>query len=197
MLIGILAFQGDFVEHKKMLDCLNVESVYVKRPEQLQKIDGIIIPGGESFVIEKLAKNFGVFDILSKKISDGMPVYGTCAGMIMLSKNILDGNCGQSGLNVMNISVRRNAFGRQVDSYEEDLSVKNFDAPFRGIFIRAPWVEDAQDSVEILARSYSKTNLGNIVAVREKNMLATSFHPESGKDTRFHKLFLQICNEYK
>lgn len=195
--IGVLALQGDFADHGYMIEKLGVKTKFVKSREELNDIDGIIIPGGESFVIEKLAKLFGVFEPLREKILDGMPVYGTCAGMIMLANEILDGNQGQEGLGVMDITVRRNAFGRQVDSYEEDLTVKGIKKPFVGIFIRAPWVEKVSENVEVLARTYSRSDQGNIVAVRQKNMLATSFHPEVGKDNSFHELFVKMCIEAK
>ncbi|QPK93669.1 pyridoxal 5'-phosphate synthase glutaminase subunit PdxT [Actinomyces sp. zg-332] len=191
--IGVLALQGDFIDHARMIEELGVKTKLVKSAEDLETINGIIIPGGESFVIEKLAKLFGVFEPLRKKILDGMPVYGTCAGMIMLANKILDGNDGQEGLGVMNVTVRRNAFGRQVDSYEEDLEVVGLEKPFRGIFIRAPWVEEIGNEIEVLSRTYSRSSEGNIVAVRQKNMLATSFHPEVGKDNSFHELFVNMC----
>ncbi len=191
--IGVLALQGDFIDHARMIEELGVKTKLVKSAEDLETINGIIIPGGESFVIEKLAKLFGVFEPLRKKILDGMHVYGTCAGMIMLANKILDGNDGQEGLGVMNVTVRRNAFGRQVDSYEEDLEVVGLEKPFRGIFIRAPWVEEIGNEIEVLSRTYSRSSEGNIVAVRQKNMLATSFHPEVGKDNSFHELFVNMC----
>ena len=195
--IGVLALQGDFAEHEKMLKTLGVNTVLVRTPNDLNGLDGIVLPGGESFVIEKLAKLFGVFSPLKTMIRDGLPVYGTCAGMIMLARDILDGNDGQEGLGVMDITVRRNAFGRQVDSYEENLDILGLDSSFRAIFIRAPWVEKVGSTVEVLSRTFSRTERGNIVAVRQSNMLATSFHPEVGVDARFHELFIQMCLDAK
>lgn len=195
--IGILALQGDFAEHERMIGSLGVNTLLVKKAEDLDLIDGIIIPGGESFVIEKLAKLFAVFAPLVEKINDGLPVYGTCAGMIMLASRILDGNEGQEGLRSMNITVRRNAFGRQVDSYEENIKVVGFDEKFCAIFIRGPWVEEIGENVEVLAKTYSRSDQGNIVAVRQNNMLATSFHPEVGQDSSFHELFVKMCVDAK
>lgn len=191
--IGVLALQGDVAEHKKLLHSCDVKTLEVKTSSDLDKIDGLVIPGGESHVIEKLAKTFGVFQPLQDKIATGMPVYGTCAGMIMLARDIVDGTASQTGLSAMDITVRRNAFGRQVDSYEEYLEFQGIDHKICAVFIRAPWVESVGDKVEILAKTYCRNPQGNIVAVKQDNMLATSFHPELIADNSVHRYFVNMC----
>jgi len=189
--IGVLALQGDFMEHQHMLECLNVETVQVRKSEQLEGLKGLIIPGGESTTIGKLAMDFGMLDTL-RDFAKNHAVWGTCAGSIFLSK---DARLSQPLLGVMDIKVERNAFGRQVDSFEIDLDVPALSAfsekqgPFRAIFIRAPLIEDAGDQVEIIARLPD----GRAVAARQGALLATSFHPELTGDDRFHRLFLEMA----
>ncbi|KAB2906419.1 MAG: pyridoxal 5'-phosphate synthase glutaminase subunit PdxT [Anaerolineae bacterium] len=191
MKIGVLALQGAFIEHQKMLEQLGVEVVQVRLPEQLADLDGLIIPGGESTTIGKLATQFNLIEPL-RKFACEKPVWGTCAGMIFLAKNI---GRDQPILNVMDIEVDRNAFGRQIDSFETLLNVAGMDEPFHAIFIRAPVVTSVNENagVQILA----KLDDGRIVAVRQGKWLATAFHPELTGDSRFHALFLKILEEEK
>lgn len=191
MKIGVLALQGAFIEHQKMLEQLGVEVVQVRLPEQLADLDGLIIPGGESTTIGKLATQFNLIEPL-RKFAREKPVWGTCAGMIFLAKNI---GRDQPILNVMDIEVNRNAFGRQIDSFETLLNVAGMDEPFHAIFIRAPVVTSVNENagVQILAT----LDDGRIVAVRQGKWLATAFHPELTGDSRFHALFLKILEEEK
>ena len=178
--IGILALQGDVAEHVRALEESGARAVLVRRSEELASVDGLVIPGGESTTMSNLLLSFGIFDQLAEQISNGMPVYGTCAGMIMLATSILDGRDDQR------------SFGRQVDSYEEELDIKGIEGkPFPAVFIRAPWVESVGESVDVLARA-GNTPDGPIVAVRSGQALATSFHPEIGTDWRFHELFTRM-----
>ena len=192
MKIGVLALQGAFLEHIMVIHRLGIESREVRLPGQLQDLNGLIIPGGESTTILKLMYTFELFHPLKKMIAAGLPVLGTCAGMICLAKKVF--NSQESCLDplaVMDIEVKRNAFGRQVDSFEEDLEVPVLEppAPFHGIFIRAPSIERVGAEAEVLARLQD----GTIVAARQANLLATSFHPELTHDPRFHKLFIKMC----
>jgi 5'-phosphate synthase pdxT subunit len=191
MKIGILALQGAFFEHALVLRKLEVEQVEVKLPQDLNALGGLIIPGGESTTILKLMHIFELFDPLKKLIGERFPVWGTCAGMICLAKNV--SNSQQSiltPLGVMDIKVKRNAFGRQVDSFESDLEVKALGKkPYHAVFIRAPLIERVGSNVEVLA----KLKDGTIVAARQDNLLATSFHPELTDDTRFHEYFLKMA----
>ena len=190
--IGILALQGDVAEHVRALEESGARAVLVRRSEELASVDGLVIPGGESTTMSNLLLSFGIFDQLAEQISNGMPVYGTCAGMIMLATSILDGRDDQRSFGAIDMVVRRNAFGRQVDSYEEDLDIKGIEGkPFPAVFIRAPWVESVGESVDVLARA-GNTPDGPIVAVRSGQALATSFHPEIGTDWRFHELFTRM-----
>lgn len=185
--VGVLALQGDVREHLRALDTLGVPTLRVRRPEDLAQIDGLIIPGGESSVMDKLSRAFGVREPLQQAISDGLPVYGTCAGLIMLSRRILDGIDGQQSLDAMDIDVRRNAFGSQVDSFEVDLDVPVLgEPPLHAVFIRAPVVERLGERVRTLAALAD----GRVVAVEQGHILATSFHPEMTGDTRFHAYFV-------
>lgn len=186
MKIGVLALQGAFIEHIKVLRSLQVETVEVRKPEQLRDLDGLIIPGGESTTFGKLAVEYGLIEPIRALCATGKPVWGTCAGMIFLAKDI---GRTQPLIGVMDIQVKRNAFGRQVDSFEVDLDVPALEprAPFHAIFIRAPLIASAGKSVEVLA----KLDNGAIVAARQGNLLATSFHPELTNDTRFHQYFLK------
>lgn len=186
-LVGVLALQGDFREHQQTLAAIDVESIQVRTVSELQRCDGLIIPGGESTVIQKLAVAFDLFEPLSLAISSGLPTFGTCAGLIMLANEIIDGIEGQKGFGGLDISVRRNAFGNQLDSFEEDLSFKGIDSPVHAAFIRAPIVERVGDGVEVL----SQLPDGRIVAVRQKNLLGISFHPEVTGENRVHRLFVE------
>jgi len=186
-MIGVLALQGDFREHIAVLSQLDVDSISVKRADQLGNIDGLIIPGGESSVIDKLSRLFGLAEPLKSAIRSGLPVYGTCAGLIMLADTIADAIAGQQSLGGFDLVVRRNAFGSQVDSFETELEVPVLGGPPVGaVFIRAPVVESVGPRVQILA----SLGDGRVVAVEEDNLLGTSFHPEITGETRFHEYFL-------
>ena len=189
--IGVLAVQGDVREHVRVLTELGAEAYGIRRPNELAHIDGLVIPGGESTTMDKLVRAFDLYDPLRALIADGLPVYGSCAGMIMLADRIAEPRPGQQTLGGLDVTVRRNAFGRQVDSFEEDLDFVGLDdGPVRAVFIRAPWVDQAGDGVEVLARA-----AGRIVAVRQGPLLATSFHPEVTGDTRVHELFVDIIKD--
>ena len=187
--IGVLALQGDFAAHIKMLATLGVEAIAIRLPRQLEEIDGIIIPGGESTTIGKLMVIYDLQDILQKKIQDGFPVWGTCAGLILLAKETDNALASQPLLASMDIRVCRNAFGSQRESFEIGLSVPALgEAPFHAFFIRGPAVETVGPQVEVLAT----LDDGTIVAVREGTLLGTAFHPEVSGDSRFHQYFLRI-----
>jgi 5'-phosphate synthase pdxT subunit len=189
--IGVLAVQGDVREHVRVLTELGAHAYGVRRPMELANLDGLVIPGGESTTMDKLVRAFDLYDPLRALIAEGLPVYGSCAGMIMLADRIAEPRPGQQTLGGLDVTVRRNAFGRQVDSFEEDLDFAGLDdGPLRAVFIRAPWVEEAGDGVEVLARA-----AGRIVAVRQGPLLATSFHPEVTGDTRVHELFVDIIKD--
>jgi 5'-phosphate synthase pdxT subunit len=193
--IGVLALQGDVREHLRMLDDLGADALAVRRPAELETCDGLILPGGESTTMAKLARTFDLFEPLSKRIADGMPVFGTCAGMILLADRVLDGTSDQETFGGLDITVRRNAFGRQVASFEGDVEFATFDDAVHAVFIRAPWVEKAGTGVDVLARvgdgpGTEPDAVGRIVAVRQGPLLATSFHPEVGGDGRIHRYFL-------
>ncbi len=186
--VGVLALQGAFREHVAFLNRLDVEAVEVRRPAHLDGLDGLIMPGGESTTVGKLATKYDLLDPIRAMAREGRPVWGTCAGMILLAKDI---HRPQPLLQIMDIQVQRNAFGRQVDSFEADLDVPALGGqPFRAIFIRAPLIEAVGDGVEVMAR----LDDGTIVAARQGNLLATAFHPELTDDLRFHRLFLQMNN---
>jgi len=185
--IGVLAMQGAFAEHIAVLNHLGVQALSIRLPEELQGLDGLIIPGGESTTIGKLVKEYSLKKELTRLIGNDIPVFGTCAGMILLAKKALGMN--RQSLGVMNIEVRRNAFGRQVDSFETNISVPVLgQPPFPAVFIRAPLIVNHGDSVEVLAR----LDDGTPVAAKEGNLLVTAFHPELTKDSRFHKYFLTL-----
>jgi 5'-phosphate synthase pdxT subunit len=188
--IGVLALQGAFREHCAAVRRLGHEAVEVRNPADLEGVDGLIIPGGESTTMDKLARAFELFEPLQKRIADGMPVFGTCAGMILLADRVLDGTTDQETLGGLDITVRRNAFGRQVDSFEGDLAMTGVPGRVRAVFIRAPWVEQVGRSVEVLGRVEAGEAAGRIVAVRQGPLLATSFHPEVGGDVRIHRYFV-------
>lgn len=189
MRVGVFALQGDVREHLQLLTSLGVESIEVRNAEQLASVDGLILPGGESTTISKLIDIFGLRDDLLAYISKGKPVYGTCAGMIMLATEVLDEASGQQSLKAMDISVRRNAFGSQLDSFEA--SIEFAGAPVDVAFIRAPIVERVGENVQIL----SQLPDGAVVAVREGNLLATSFHPELTGDSSVHEYFLGMISK--
>ena len=187
--IGVLSLQGDFREHVGMLVSLGAETVALRRPEEVERIDGIVIPGGESSVMDKLSRQFGLAEPLKAAIADGMPVYGTCAGLIMLATEVIDGIAGQQSLGGLGVAVRRNAFGSQVDSFEVDLPVPALgEPPVHAVFIRAPIVESVSEGTEVLAALED----GRVVAVRRGNVIGTSFHPEMNGEDRFHRLFLDV-----
>jgi pyridoxal 5'-phosphate synthase pdxT subunit len=194
--IGVLALQGDVREHLAALTESGVEAVTVRRISELESVDGLVIPGGESTTIVKLAVAFDLLDPLRKRIADGMPAYGSCAGMILLADRVLDGVQGQQTLGGLDVTVRRNAFGRQVDSFEESIPVTGIDGgPFHAVFIRAPWVESVGDGVDVLGVVEAGPAAGRIVAVRQGSLLATSFHPELAGDARVHALFVRMVRE--
>jgi 5'-phosphate synthase pdxT subunit len=191
-LVGVFALQGDVREHRAMLERAGARTVAVRRPEELANLDGIVLPGGESTTMYKLARSFELFEPLRAAIRAGLPAYGTCAGLIMLADHIENGIVGQETIGGLDIVVRRNAFGRQVDSFEADLDVTGLETPFHALFIRAPWVEKVGQDVEVVARVASGEAVGRIVAVRQANLLATSFHPEITGDHRMHALFVEM-----
>lgn len=197
-LVGVLALQGDVREHRAMLERSGARTVAVRRPEEVAQVDGIVIPGGESTTISKLARIFGVLDPLREALHAGLPGFGTCAGMIMLAEHIEGGVPGQETFGGLDVVVRRNAFGRQVASFEADLDLAGFDDKFHAMFIRAPWVEKVGQSVEVVARvagvrgGLRPDAVGRIVAVRQGSLLATSFHPEITGDPRIHGLFVDM-----
>jgi 5'-phosphate synthase pdxT subunit len=196
MQIGVLALQGDFAEHLHLLHQLDVEACEVRLPQQLKDLDGLIIPGGESTTIGKLAETYGLMEPL-RQFAKENPIWGTCAGAIFLAK---EAHHQQPLMNIMDISVERNAFGRQVDSFEVDLIVPDLpdpERPFHAIFIRAPIIKSVGEGVDILARLDHEQHHGNdkIVAARQSNLLATSFHPELTGDDRFHRYFLSMVGQ--
>ena len=190
--IGVFALQGDVREHLRMLTDLGVRAIPVRRQGELDECDGLVVPGGESTTMAKLSRTFDLFEPLRQRIKEGMPAFGTCAGMIMLADRIEDGAPGQETLGGLDVTVRRNAFGRQVDSFEGDLDFAGVDGPVHAVFIRAPWVEKVGQDVEVVATVASGEAVGRIVAVRQANLLATSFHPEITGDHRMHALFVEL-----
>ena len=188
-LIGVLALQGDVREHLAALAAVGAQARPVRRPEELAEVEGLVIPGGESTTMSKLAVVFGLLEPLRERIRAGLPVYGTCAGMIMVADKILDGRDDQETLGGIDMIVRRNAFGRQNESFEAAVDIEGIDGgPVEGVFIRAPWVESVGARAEVLA-----TYEGHTVAVRQGNVLATSFHPELTGDHRVHALFVEMA----
>ena len=188
--IGVLALQGDVREHLAVLEAVGADAVNVRREAELAACDGLVLPGGESTTMVKLARIFDLLEPLREAVAAGLPVLGTCAGMILLADRIEDGAPGQETVGGLDVTVRRNAFGRQVDSFEEDVRVTGLADPVRAIFIRAPWVESVGPGVEVLARVEAGPATGRIVAVRQGHLMATSFHPEVGGDARVHGLFV-------
>lgn len=189
--MGVLALQGDVREHARALTEVGAEAVEVRRPQELAAVDGLVLPGGESTTIGRLLRIFALLEPLRDAVTDGLPVYGSCAGMILLARDVLDGRPDQPLIGGLDVVVRRNAFGRQVDSFEADLDVAGVDGPpVHAVFIRAPWVEKAGDAVTVLARVGEHP-----VAVRQGHLLATSFHPELTGDTRMHELFVEMVQK--
>jgi pyridoxal 5'-phosphate synthase pdxT subunit len=193
--IGVFALQGDVREHLAMLREVGAEAMPVRRPAELDAVHALVLPGGESTTMYKLARSFDLFEPLQKRIADGMPAFGTCAGMIMLADEITGGIDGQETLGGLDITVRRNAFGRQVDSFEADLEFGVLAEPYHAVFIRAPWVERVGLDVEVLARVGDGPSAGRIVAVRHERLLATSFHPEMTGDARLHGYFTDLVRD--
>ena len=193
MRVGVLALQGDFREHLSALNSLSgVVAVPVKSSDEIFQIDALVLPGGESTTIVKLARIFEIFETIKDQIKSGMPVYGSCAGLILLSDRILDGTQDQETFGGLDITTRRNAFGRQVDSFEGEIDFKGL-GKISGVFIRAPWVEEVGPSVEVLASVHNHP-----VAVRQGNLFATSFHPELTADLSVHRFFIEnICKVAK
>ena len=205
MKIGVLALQGAFIEHEKILTCIGAEAVEVRLPQHLEGLDGLIIPGGESTTIGKVARQWELMEPLRAFARSGRPLWGTCAGMIFIAKDVVDGKPDQPLLKLMDVTVRRNAFGRQVDSFEADLDVPALGKePFHAVFIRAPFIERVEEGVEVLAKlgpalrrppSEARGEVegdGTVVAVRQENLLATAFHPELTEYDRFHRYFLTL-----
>jgi pyridoxal 5'-phosphate synthase pdxT subunit len=191
--IGVLALQGDVAEHLAALRAAGSRPVPVRRPGELDGVDGLVIPGGESTTMWKLAVIFDLMEPLRKRLGSGMPAFGSCAGMIMLAGRLTDGIDGQETIGGIDMTVRRNAFGRQVDSFESDIALSGIPGDdFRAVFIRAPWVEQVGPSVEIIG---TESRTGRIVAVRQGPALATAFHPELTPDTRIHSLFVDMVRE--
>jgi 5'-phosphate synthase pdxT subunit len=193
--IGVLALQGDVPEHLRALEAAGARSVPVRRPEEFHQIDGLVIPGGESTTLWRLSVAFDVLEPLRKLVASGLPAFGSCAGMIMLADRLTDGVSGQQTYGGIDMTVRRNAFGRQVDSFERDITLTGLDShedPLRAVFIRAPWVEQIGTGVSILG---TDQGTGRIVAVRQGQLLATAFHPELTSDRRIHQLFVDIVKD--
>jgi 5'-phosphate synthase pdxT subunit len=194
--VGVLALQGDVREHIRALEAVGARSVSVRRLETLSEIDGLVIPGGESTTMSKLAIIDGFLDPLRDARRSGMPMYGSCAGMIMLADTVTDARADQEFIGGLDVSVRRNAFGRQVDSFEADLDIPALGSvPFRAVFIRAPRVDSVGADVEILARVRGDGPDGTIVAVRQGRLMATAFHPELTGDHRIHEMFVDCVRE--
>jgi 5'-phosphate synthase pdxT subunit len=191
--VGVLALQGDVAEHLRALSAAGARPVPVRRPAELDDVAGLVIPGGESTTMWKLAVIFDLVEPLRKRLASGMPAFGSCAGMIMLADRLVDGIDGQETLGGIDMTVRRNAFGRQVDSFESDIALSGIGGPgYRAVFIRAPWVEQTGAAVEIIG---TESRTGRIVAVRQGPALATAFHPELTPDLRIHKLFVEMVRE--
>jgi 5'-phosphate synthase pdxT subunit len=192
MIIGVLALQGDFREHIQAIQACGHEAQEVRRVSELDQCQALILPGGESTTIALLARNYGLTEPLRKRISEGMPTYGSCAGMILLADRILDGSAGQETFGGIDMTVRRNAFGRQVESFESELDFAGHQ--LRALFIRAPWVEELGSEVEVISSVNIPAGQMHPVAVREKHLMATSFHPELTHDLVVHRYFFdEVC----
>ena len=184
MKTGVLALQGDFREHVQILSSIGAAAIEVRTPAQLADVDRLVIPGGESTTIGKLARAYALVEPIQKRARGGMPVLGTCAGMIVMAERVIDGD---PLLSLMDVTVRRNAYGRQVDSFEADVAVEGIDHPVRGVFIRAPWIEDVGSDVRVLS-----THENRPVVLQQGNLLASSFHPELIGETALHEYFLSL-----
>lgn len=187
--IGVLALQGAFNAHARALKQLNVQVCEIRLPQDLDGVDGVVLPGGESTTMSQLLLSSGVFDVLTQRIADGLPALGTCAGLILLAKRVLDARPDQVSCSVLDVTVRRNGYGRQIDSFEADIAVTGLETPLTAVFIRAPIIEEVGSGVEILAM-----HNGAPVAVASQNVIAASFHPELTSDVRFHELFLHMIS---
>ena len=191
LIIGVLAMQGDFLEHQQILEKMGIKSIQVRTRHQLDQVSGLIIPGGESTTIGKLLKSYHLLEPLGEKLTGGMPAFGTCAGLVLLSGNVSDCMKGQPLIGLLSVDTCRNAYGRQVESFEADFPVPGIgDGDFHGVFIRAPIIEKIYPGVEVLARHGDRA-----VAVRQGNLLAASFHPELTDDHRFHRYFVEMVKE--
>jgi pyridoxal 5'-phosphate synthase pdxT subunit len=194
--IGVLALQGDVPEHRRALEDVGARAVPVRRPEELHQLDGLVIPGGESTTLWRLSVAFDMLEPLRKLIASGLPAFGSCAGMIMLADRLADGVPGQQTFGGIDMTVRRNAFGRQVDSFESEITLSGLGEddvrPLRAVFIRAPWVEQNGENVAVLG---TEERTGRIVAVQQGPLLATAFHPELTPDRRIHELFVDIVKD--
>jgi pyridoxal 5'-phosphate synthase pdxT subunit len=191
--VGVLAVQGDVREHLAALRAAGADAVAIRRPSELDSVDGLVLPGGESTTMIKLITTFELLEPLRKRIADGMPAYGSCAGMILLADQLADAPSAQQTLGGLDITVRRNAFGRQVESFEADINIDEISGgPVRAVFIRAPWVESVGPAARVLGRVEGAEHAGRIVAVRQQHLLATSFHPELTGDGRVHAYFVEM-----
>ncbi len=190
MKIGVIAFQGDVREHLQALEKAGARGIPVRRAVELNKVDGLIIPGGESTTISRFIKSEGMAEPIRALARKSVPIYGTCAGLILLARRVI--NNSVFSLEILDVEVKRNAYGHQKDSFEDEVEIEGFDTPFRGIFIRAPWITKVGPQVKVLARHQGKP-----VLVQEKNILASTFHPELGSDLRLHQLFLNIIGDSK
>ncbi|WP_019634469.1 pyridoxal 5'-phosphate synthase glutaminase subunit PdxT [Actinomadura atramentaria] len=191
--IGVLALQGDVREHARALESAGARTLAVRRPAELDRVDGLVVPGGESTTIGKLARAFDLLEPLRKRVESGLPVYGSCAGMILLADRVEDGTADQETIGGIDMTVRRNAFGRQVDSFEAAVPLAGMgDEPYRAVFIRAPWVERVGPGVEVLGRAEGGPSADRIVAVRQGRLMATAFHPELTDDHRVHHYFADL-----
>jgi 5'-phosphate synthase pdxT subunit len=195
--VGVLALQGDVREHLATLSALGAQALTVRRPEELAAVDALVVPGGESTTMARLAARFGLLEPLRAAVAGGLPVYGSCAGMIMLADRLLDAPPDQVTVGGLDVTVRRNAFGRQVDSFESEVRIEGVEGgPVHAVFIRAPWVEQAGEGVQVLGRVVGGAADGRIVAVRQGDLVATSFHPELTGDRRVHALFVDIVRRH-
>jgi len=193
--IGVLSLQGDVREHLRVLTALGADATTVRRVGELERCHALVVPGGESTTMAKLARTFELFEPIQARIGAGMPVFGTCAGMIMLADHIKDGMAGQETFGGLDVTVRRNAFGRQVDSFETDLDFVGLDDPVHAVFIRAPWVDEVGAGVRVLARVDGGPSDDKVVAVQQEQLMATSFHPEVDDDERVHRMFVDLVRQ--
>ncbi len=192
MIIGVLALQGDFREHIQAVQSCGHEALEVRRNSELDRCEALILPGGESTTIALLAKNYGLMELIKQRIATGMPTYGSCAGMILLADRIVDGVEGQETFGGIDMTVRRNAFGRQVDSFESELDFSGHQ--LRAVFIRAPWVEELGSNVDVISAVITPTGDKHPVAVRQNHLMASSFHPELTHDLAVHRYFFdEVC----